>query len=110
MPSYLRSALRRLARPTIGDTAGEDACSATCPLPCSDPCPLLALSIGTRARIIELGCPYADSVRLRTLGVFEGACVRIVDRRHGILLDVCGSRLALDRAVAMNIIAAPVAA
>jgi Fe2+ transport system protein FeoA len=47
---------------------------------------------------------------LRTLGVFEGACVRIVDRRHGILLDVCGSRLALDRAVAMNIIAAPVAA
>ena len=106
----LRSALRRLGRPTQGESGADDACFATCPLPCSDPCPLLALSIGTRARIIELGCPYADSARLRTLGVFEGACVRIVDRRHGILLDVCGSRLALDRGVAMNIIAAPIAA
>jgi len=44
------------------------------------------------------------------LGVFEGSCVRVVDRRHGLLLDVCGSRLALDRAVAMDIIAVTVAA
>jgi Fe2+ transport system protein FeoA len=81
-----------------------------CPLPCKDPCPLLALPIGTRARILQLGCPLADASRLRVLGVFEGAYVRVVDRRHGILLDVRGSRLALDRAVAMDIIASPVAA
>lgn len=62
------------------------------------------------ARIIQVGCPLSDLCRLRTMGVFEGALVRVVDRRHGILLDVCGSRLALDRAVAMSIIAAPIAA
>lgn len=77
---------------------------------CAESCPLFALPIGTRARIIGFRCPLADASRLRVLGVFEGSCVRVVDRRHGLLLDVCGSRLALDRAVAMDIIAVSVAA
>lgn len=70
----------------------------------------MTLSVGTRARIVRFDCEHSDSCRLRTLGVFEGSCVRIVDRRHGILLDVCGSRLALDSAIAMSIIASPIAA
>lgn len=106
----LRSALQKLTWPAPNDSATDALCRLSCPLPCSEPCPLLSLAIGTRARILRLGCPHADSSRLRTLGVFEGACVRIVDRRHGVLLDVCGSRLALDRAIAMNIVASPIAA
>lgn len=110
MLANLRSALRKLVRPAPNQDTTDALCKISCPLPCAEPCPLLSLSIGTRARILALGCPLADSSRLRTLGVFEGACVRIVDRRHGILLDVCGSRLALDRAIAMSIIASPIAA
>jgi Fe2+ transport system protein FeoA len=91
-------------------TNDEARCDVLCPVPCKEPCPLLALPVGTRALILRLGCPLADASRLRVLGVFEGAYVRIVDRRHGILLDVRGSRLALDRAVAMDIIASSVAA
>lgn len=106
----LRQALGRLSRAGESHKSVDVECDAECPFPCSTPCPLISLSIGTRARIVRLGCPFADSTRLRTLGVFEGACVRIVDRRHGILLDVCGSRLALDRAIAMMIIASPIAA
>ena len=42
-----------------------------------------------------LDCPALDAARLRTLGVYEGARVGIVDTRSGMLLDVRGARLAL---------------
>ena len=60
--------------------------------------------------MLSLGCPLADATRLRVLGVFEGAHVSIVDRRGGLLLDVRGSRLAIDPRVAATIIAMPEAA
>ena len=60
--------------------------------------------------MVGLECPLADAARLRVLGVFEGAQVCIVDRRGGLLLDVRGSRLALDTAIAMTIMAASVQA
>ena len=106
--SRLRSALRSLTRRAAAAGPRSIPCEQECPLACDAPCPLLALPIGTRARILSLGCPLADASRLRVLGVFEGARVRIVDRRHGVLLDVRGSRLALDAAVAMAIVASPV--
>jgi Fe2+ transport system protein FeoA len=64
--------------------------------------------VGALVRVVGLECPVADAARLRVLGVFEGAHVSIVERRGGLLLDVRGSRLALDAAVAMTIIAASV--
>jgi Fe2+ transport system protein FeoA len=42
--------------------------------------------------------------------VYEGARVSVVDRRSGILLDVCGTRLALDNALAASILVRPVVA
>ena len=89
-------------------TARQASCDALCPLPCGEPCPLLSHPIGALVRIVGIDCPLADASRLRVLGVFEGAHVSIVDRRGGVLLDVRGSRLALDAAVAMAIIAASV--
>lgn len=63
-------------------------------------CPLAVCRVGDRATVRGLHCPLADADRLRMLGVYEGACIVVVDRRNGMLLDVCGSRLALDTIVA----------
>ena len=66
-------------------------------------CALGALPAGARVRIARLLCARADADRLRVLGLFEGASVRVVDRGSGLLLDVCGSRLAVGRALAGEI-------
>ncbi len=60
--------------------------------------------------MVGVHCPALEASRLRSLGVFEGARVGVVDTRSGILLDVRGSRLALDRAVASAITVRPAAA
>jgi Fe2+ transport system protein FeoA len=77
---------------------------------CPDDCPLAACPIGFCALIVGLTCPAHEAHRLRTLGVFEGARVGIIDTRSGILLDVRGSRLALDVSVARSIRVRPLAA
>ena len=89
--------------------AVETDCAAPCRTPCAGSCRLTALPAGVRAIIVDLGCPFADATRLRALGVFEGACVGIVERGGGLQLDVHGSRLALDASVAAAILVAPLA-
>ncbi len=70
---------------------------------CPDDCPLAVCPKGFCALVVGFACPAQEAARLRTLGVFEGARVGIVDTRSGILLDVRGSRLALDVSVARTI-------
>lgn len=77
---------------------------------CPDDCPLASCPIGFCALVVGLSCHADEARRLRTLGVFEGARVGIVDTRSGILLDVRGSRLALDVKVARTIRVRPLAA
>ncbi len=77
---------------------------------CAPSCTLDACLAGERATVRQLQCAKADAMRLRTLGVYEGAKVGIVDRRNGVLLDVCGSRLALDATMAGAIVVDPNAA
>ena len=77
---------------------------------CPGDCPLASCPIGFCALVVGLSCPAHEARRLRTLGVFEGARVNIVDTRSGILLDVRGSRLALDVAVARSIRVRPLVA
>lgn len=77
---------------------------------CAPSCTLAACFAGDRATVRQLQCTKADAMRLRTLGVYEGAMVGIVDRRNGVLLDVCGSRLALDATMAGAIVVDPTAA
>lgn len=55
-----------------------------------------------------LACPAHDAQRLRTLGLFEGACVGVIDTRSGMVLDVRGARLALGREIAAAITVQPV--
>lgn len=99
MLTSLLSLLRRLGRSRAATSALID-----------DPtlaCPLAECRAGLRATVVCVACPAHDAQRLRTLGVFEGASVGIVDTRSGILLDVRGSRLALDVAVAGAITVQP---
>ena len=70
-------------------------------------CPLGSCTTGIRATVVSLACTPRDALRLRALGVCEGSDVGVVDNRNGIVLDVHGSRLALDRALAMTITVVP---
>ena len=76
---------------------------------CPSDCPLASCPTGFCALVVGITCPAQEARRLRALGVFEGARVNIVDTRSGILLDVRGSRLALDAAVARAILVRPAA-
>lgn len=80
------------------------------PVACRTDCPLVACEAGLCATVLGVTCPALEAQRLRTLGVYEGARVSVVDRRSGILLDVCGTRLALDNALAASILVRPVVA
>jgi Fe2+ transport system protein FeoA len=77
---------------------------------CAVDCPLAACDVGLCATVLGVTCPALDAHRLRTLGVYEGAVVSVVDRRSGVLLDVCGTRLALNDATARAILVRTVAA
>jgi Fe2+ transport system protein FeoA len=93
--------LRRLFR-WLRSPAELHALPAGC-----ESCPLAACIPGTQATVICVLCHALDVQRLRTLGVFEGALVRVVDARRGVVLDVRGSRLALGHAVVSGITVRP---
>lgn len=66
-------------------------------------CTLDACAAGCRAAVLQVECESGEASRLRSLGLFEGACVTVVDSRNGMLLDVCGARLALGTGLASAI-------
>ncbi len=66
-------------------------------------CTLAACGTGCRAAVLGVECESTEASRLRSLGLFEGACVTVVDSRNGMLLDVRGSRLALGSGLASAI-------
>jgi Fe2+ transport system protein FeoA len=54
-----------------------------------------------------MDCDRGEACRLRNLGVYEGACVKVLNSRDGLLLDVRGSRLALGATLASAITVLP---
>ena len=98
------ASLRRLRwlLPWLRSPAEPRALPAGC-----ESCPLAACIPGTQATVLCVLCHALDIQRLRTLGVFEGALVRVVDARRGVVLDVRGSRLALGHAVVRGITVRP---
>ena len=85
-------------------------CAVDCDVDLAGDCALAACEAGACATVLRVTCPALDAHRLSTLGVYEGAIVSVVDRRSGVLLDVCGTRLALNDAIAGAILVRPVAA
>ena len=72
-------------------------------------CPLAQCASGCRAAVLRMTCDSSEARRLRTLGLFEGACVTVVEAQGGMLLDICGSRLALGPDLARSITVLPLA-
>ncbi len=69
---------------------------------CGD-CALAACASGCTAAVLRLECEGNEAHRLRHLGLFEGACVRVLDSRNGMLLEVKGAKLALGEGLASTI-------
>lgn len=72
-------------------------------------CPLANCARGSRAAVLRMDCEGGEACRLRNLGLYEGACVRILDSQDGLLLEVRGARLALGASLAASITVLPLA-
>jgi Fe2+ transport system protein FeoA len=96
----------RLLRRLVGWLRPSDAPRSD--LAACESCPLAHCVPGTLATVLCLPCHALDVQRLRTLGVFEGALVRVVDARGGVVLDVRGARLALGHGIVSAIMVRPV--
>jgi Fe2+ transport system protein FeoA len=73
-------------------------------------CPLAACANGCKAAVLRMECEHGEAHRLRGMGLFEGSCVRVLDSRNGMLLEVKGSRLALGAGLASSITVQPLGA
>lgn len=70
---------------------------------CRTECPLAACASGCRAAVMRMECEHGEAHRLRGMGLFEGTCVRVLDSRNGMLLEVKGAKLALGEGLARSI-------
>jgi len=70
-------------------------------------CPLLDSEAGRQATVVAIACGEHDACRLRAMGVYEGATVSVIGRRHCLLVDVRGTRLALGADLAEGITVRP---
>ena len=73
-------------------------------------CPLAQCVRGSRAAVLRMDCDGREACRLRNLGLYEGACVRVVDAQDGLVLEIRGSRVALGAALASAITVLPLGA
>jgi Fe2+ transport system protein FeoA len=73
-------------------------------------CPLAACVRGSRAAVLRMECEGTEACRLRNLGLYEGACVRVLDAQDGLVLEVRGSRLAVGAALGASITVLPLGA
>ena len=91
LPHWLRRLVRR-------DPQDRARCAS---------CPLSLCARGSRAAVLRMDCDGGEANRLRTLGLFEGACVRVIESQDGLLLDVRGARVALGASLASVITVLP---
>ena len=70
-------------------------------------CPLAQCTRGSRAAVLRMDCEGSEACRLRNLGLYEGACVTVLDAQDGLLLEVRGARLALGATLAAAITVLP---
>ncbi|HET7322514.1 MAG TPA: FeoA family protein [Longimicrobiaceae bacterium] len=73
-------------------------------------CPLAHCARGSRAAVLRMECEGGEACRLRNLGLYEGACVRVMESQDGLLLEVQGARLALGATLAASITVLPLGA
>ena len=82
----------------------------TLPVASNDPschCPLLDTKQGSESTVVAIACGESEACRLRALGLYEGATVSVIGKRHCLLVDVSGTRLALGSDLATGITVQP---
>lgn len=72
-----------------------------------DAAPLTCFFKGQRARIAFLGLGDEEAQRLRDLGLREGSCVCVMVNAEKCILGLSECRIALQREVAMQLMATP---
>lgn len=70
-------------------------------------CPLLDSEAGRPATVVAIACGEQDACRLRAMGMYEGATVSVINKRHVLLVDVHGTRLAVGSDLAQDITVQP---
>lgn len=70
-------------------------------------CPLVESELGKQATVIAIQCGESEACRLRALGLYEGAQVSVIGKRHCLVVDVSGTRLALGADLAEGITVRP---
>ena len=70
-------------------------------------CPLAQCARGSRAAVLRMDCERGEACRLRNLGLYEGASVKVVDMQDGLILEVRGARVALGATLAAAITVLP---
>lgn len=70
-------------------------------------CPLGDSEMGSESTVVAIECGEHEACRLRALGLYEGAQVSVVGKRHCLLVDVNGTRLALGADLAEGITVRP---
>ena len=101
------SALRKSLRREVAKATATHASAAPADPVVKGSCLLAACATGSRATVLSMRCGDAEACRLRALGLCEGASVSVVERRHCMLLDVRGARLALGSAITAGITVLP---
>jgi len=95
---------RRKSLPRQAVVIAPDAAATTA---VAGSCPLASCASGARATVLAMGCGDAEACRLRALGLCEGASVSVVEKRHCMLLEVRGARLALGASITAGITVLP---
>ena len=70
-------------------------------------CPLVESEAGRPATVVAIACGDQDACRLRAMGLYEGATISVINKRHCLLVDVRGTRLALGTDLAQGITVQP---
>ncbi len=70
-------------------------------------CPLVESEMGKKATVVAIQCGESEACRLRARGLYEGAQVSVIGKRHCLLVDVIGTRLALGADLAEGITVRP---
>jgi Fe2+ transport system protein FeoA len=74
--------------------------------PCGQECPglsLLTAATGTPVRVLRIHCRHDCGLRLRELGIVEGAVVELIKRADPVLLYAKDTRIGLDPRTAAQI-------
>ncbi|MBW3629998.1 MAG: ferrous iron transport protein A, partial [Gemmatimonadetes bacterium] len=69
--------------------------------------PAALISLAPHLGTSQSGRCFREACRLRNLGLYEGASVRVVDMQDGLILEVRGARVAVGAALASTITVLP---